>query len=194
MFVHNKILLWLFFYQINSYICIRDIKVAKGADARNEPYQLRVLDEDESKKLLLKKAFPNEFATECPDNLLKQVNQLAKMCGGWPLALVVLGGILSTRHPDCSTWDEIISKHNWSTEGSDCMNIISTSYDDLPVHLKLCFMYFAAFPEDKEIGVPRLIRMWIAEGFIQQETKKDLEDTAMNYLKELVRRYYLIIT
>jgi NB-ARC domain len=175
-----------FVYQINSYICIRDIKVAKGADAINESYQLRLLDEDESKKLLLKKAFPNQFATKCPDNLLEQANQLAKMCGGWPLALVVLGGIISTRHPNYSTWDEIMSKHNWSTEGSDCMNIISTSYDDLPVHLKLCFMYFAAFPKNKEIGVRRLIRMWIAEGFIQQETNKDLE--------ELVQRYYLIIT
>jgi NB-ARC domain len=174
--------------------CIRDLKVAKSADARNKPYQLRILDEDESKKLLLKKAFPNQFATECPDNLLEQANQLAKKCGGWPLALVVLGGILSTRHPDYSTWDEIMSKLNWSTEGSDCMNIISTSYDDLSVHLKLCFMYFAAFPEDTEIRVSRLIRMWIAEGFIQQETKKEMEDTAKNYFEELVQRYYLIIT
>jgi disease resistance protein RPM1 len=174
--------------------CIRNIKVAERADARNKPYQLRVLNEEESIKLLLKKAFPNQYEKKCPDNLLAKANQLAKMCDGWPLALVVLGGILSTKHPDYNTWDEIMSKLNWSTEGRDCMNIISTSYDDLPVHLKLCFMYFAAFPEDYEIGVPRLIRMWIAEGFIQQETKKEMEDTAMNYLEELVRRYYLIIT
>jgi disease resistance protein RPM1 len=174
--------------------CIRDIKVAERADARNKPYQLRVLNEEESIKLLLKKAFPNQFAMECPDNLLAKANQVAKMCDGWPLALVVLGGILSTKHPYYSTWDEIISKLNWSTEGSYCLDIISTSYDDLPVHLKLCFMYFAAFPEDEEIEVPRLIRMWIAEGFIQQETRKETEDMAKNYLEELVQRYYLIIT
>ncbi|CDP05524.1 unnamed protein product [Coffea canephora] len=42
--------------------------------------------------------------------------------------------------------------------------------------LKSCFFYLGAFPEDYKISVRRLIRLWIAEGFIQRTEEKRLED------------------
>ncbi|KAL0356298.1 UNVERIFIED_CONTAM: ToMV resistance protein Tm-2(2) [Sesamum radiatum] len=66
--------------------------------------------------------------------------------------------------------------------------IIALSYDKLPYHLRACFLYFGMFPEDFEIPVRELIRMWIAEGFIQQKSSVTLEEIAENYLEDLINR------
>ncbi|KAJ1689230.1 hypothetical protein LUZ63_013385 [Rhynchospora breviuscula] len=170
-------------------ITTRFIDVAKNSDAANKPYELRTLSEDESQQLLLKKAFPNQPADKCPHNLLPLISQFAEKCDGWPLALVVLGGILSMKDP--MYWDVLLSKVDWQSEGKEkeCLDIISTSYEDLPFNLKSCFMYLAVFPEDYEIKASNLIQLWIAEGLIfQDESTKTMEDIAENYLEELVQR------
>ncbi|KAJ1703986.1 hypothetical protein LUZ63_003765 [Rhynchospora breviuscula] len=169
-------------------ITTRFVNVAKESDAANKPYELRILSEDESQQLLLKKIFPNQPENKCPNNLLPLVNQFAQKCGGWPLALVVLGGILSTKDLDYNIWNEILSKLDWQIEGSKCLDIISTSYDDLPIHLKQCFMYIASFPEDYKMRAATLIQLWIAEGIIQHESTTKMEKTAESYMEELVQR------
>ncbi|KAJ1695494.1 hypothetical protein LUZ63_012192 [Rhynchospora breviuscula] len=168
-------------------ITTRFINVATESDATNKPYQLRILSEDESRQLLLKKIFPNQFAKECPVDLFPLINQFAKKCDGWPLALVVLGGILSTKDPNYNTWNDL--KMDWQIEGHECLDIISTSYEDLPSYLKPCFMYIASFPEDYKIKASYLTRLWIAEGFIiHHDPTRATEEIAQSYLEELVQR------
>ncbi|XP_058112041.1 probable disease resistance RPP8-like protein 4 [Magnolia sinica] len=58
----------------------------------------------------------------------------------------------------------------------------------MPYYLKPCFLYFGAFPEDDEIYVPRLIQLWIAEGFVQRRGEEEMEDVAEDYLDELISR------
>ncbi|KAJ4771621.1 Disease resistance protein (CC-NBS-LRR class) family [Rhynchospora pubera] len=170
-------------------ITTRFIDVANKSDAANKPYELRTLSKDESQQLLLKKAFPNQPADKCPHNLLPLINQFSEKCDGWPLALVVLGGILSRK--DSMYWDELLSKVDWKSEGKEkeCHDIISTSYEDLPFNLKSCFMYLALFPEDYKIKASNLIQLWIVEGLISQDkSTKTMEDIAEDYLEELVQR------
>lgn len=69
----------------------------------------------------------------------------------------------------------------------------SMSYDDLPYHLKPCFLYLGNFSKDFDIIVKRLIQLWISEGFISSaQFNKDsvdtMEDVAYAYLNELVER------
>ncbi|XP_057773787.1 putative late blight resistance protein homolog R1A-3 [Salvia miltiorrhiza] len=45
-----------------------------------------------------------------------------------------------------------------------------------------------AFPEDYEIKASRLIRMWVAEGFVKVNRDKSLKEEAEDYLKSLVER------
>ncbi|KAJ3669605.1 hypothetical protein LUZ60_011555 [Juncus effusus] len=166
-------------------ITTRFINVAKAADPLSEPYELPFLNESESLELFLKKAIPSE---EFPDDLSYLAMKFVKKCGGLPLALEVLGGFLSRKPPTYSVWDKILQQMNWYAIGGNCMEIIATSYEDLPPSLKSCFMYFSAFPEDYKIDAKQLIKMWVAEGFILEEENRTMEDTAECYLEELVER------
>ncbi|KAJ3697083.1 hypothetical protein LUZ61_000788 [Rhynchospora tenuis] len=167
----------------------RFLDVAEKSGPISIPYKLQFLNEESSIKLLLKKALPSHNADEYPHNFYNIGKQFAKKCGGLPLALVVLGGLLSKKDPNYVAWSSVIQTMNWGTDGEECTAIIGTSYDDLPFGLKSCFMYFAAFPEDADIKVRKLLRMWIAEGFIPQEQNRTLEDTAHSFLVDLVQRY-----
>lgn len=69
-----------------------------------------------------------------------------------------------------------------------CLEILALSYHSLPVELKPCFLYFAAFPEDYEMSVCKLIALWLAEGFIQPLGKLTLEEVAEGYLDALIDR------
>ena len=46
--------------------------------------------------------------------------------------------------------------------------ILALSYNELPFHIKPCFLYIGHYPKDSEISKKGLIRLWIAEGFISQ--------------------------
>ncbi|KAJ1691067.1 hypothetical protein LUZ63_015222 [Rhynchospora breviuscula] len=77
---------------------------------------------------------------------------------------------------------------NWPEEGKDCMNVLNMSYHYMPYEVKQCFLYLVFFPEDYEIRSNRLIKMWIAEGFIPQKDKKTMEEIAEDYLELLFQR------
>ncbi|PHT52391.1 hypothetical protein CQW23_06853 [Capsicum baccatum] len=70
-----------------------------------------------------------------------------------------------------------------------CLRVVALSYNYLPNDLKACLLYLGIFPEDSEISVKRLVRLWIAEGFLKLEG--DQEEAAENRLQDLVDRCLL---
>ncbi|XP_078153009.1 disease resistance protein RPP13-like [Carex rostrata] len=167
----------------------RFINVAKSADCKMPPYELNLLDDKKSLDLLLKKAFPfQEPGEKCPSDLLELAEELSKKCRGLPLALIVIGGILSTKENSYLVWKRVLRTMNWHSDGKDCMQVLAMSYEDMPYYLKACFLYLASFPEDYEISAKRLIRMWVAEGFLPQEERKTMEETAEDCLEQLFQR------
>ncbi|KAI6707035.1 hypothetical protein NL676_009997 [Syzygium grande] len=116
-------------------------------------------------------------------------DELLKKCGGLPLAVIVLGGLLVVNE-----WETVYKKINLHfSDKSDVSKVLALSYDDLPWHLKPCFIYFGSFPEDAEIPVTKVLHMWIAEGFVSPNAydgyrEITVEDIAEQYLMELVNR------
>ncbi|XP_038977919.1 probable disease resistance RPP8-like protein 2 [Phoenix dactylifera] len=155
----------------------RNIEVARHAEPWIPPHELHLLDDTESWNLFRRKAFPPK--QDVPTDLEALAQKLAKKCGGLPLALVVLGALLSK---------EDRSYHEWSRVAQTCHQILGLSYNDLPSRLKPCFLYIAAFPADSIISVSKLVRLWVAEGFMLQEKRQTMEDTAWDWLDELVQR------
>ncbi|KAH7674134.1 P-loop containing nucleoside triphosphate hydrolase protein [Dioscorea alata] len=172
-------------------ITTRVIEVARDADPISIPYELSFLPEDMSWELFLLKAFPAGLDRSVVEELEDIGRQLVKRCGGLPLALVVLGGLLSRKDPRPAVWSEVAESMDWDStkDGQECLKILALSYCNLPHHyLKSCFLYLAAFPEDSVILASKLIKLWIAEGFIPQRQKQTMEEIARGYLDELVQR------
>ncbi|GER29871.1 NBS-LRR type resistance protein [Striga asiatica] len=166
-------------------------KVAKHANPSSEPHNLRFLTSDESWQLLRRKALGSE---ECPDELVRDGRHIADECKGLPLAVVVIGGILLEKGTE---WWERVAKSVDAFISMDEQkrvdSFIDMSYNHLPYHLKACFLYFGMFPEDFEIPVWRLVRLWIAEGFVQENEDMILEDIGEEYLEDLVSRNLVMV-
>ncbi|KAK8671806.1 hypothetical protein V6N13_038391 [Hibiscus sabdariffa] len=77
----------------------RNKDVALHADPCNSPIEVPFLTNDQSWKLFIRKAFPRNKTDPhaCPKAFEKLGREMVKKCGGLPLAIVVLGGLLATK-------------------------------------------------------------------------------------------------
>ncbi|KAJ4789940.1 Disease resistance protein (CC-NBS-LRR class) family [Rhynchospora pubera] len=171
-------------------ITTRFENVAMKADTKYNPYKLPTLDPEQSLNLFLKKAVPkmHQYPNGLPDELKSLAQEFTAKCNGLPLALIVLGSLLSTKSYDFHGWKGLLDTMSWQVDGSECIDVIATSYEYLPLAKKLCFLYFAAYPEDKHIDIEDLLRIWVTERLIPQENTRTLEETAMCFLEDLVQR------
>ncbi|KAJ3684327.1 hypothetical protein LUZ61_013491 [Rhynchospora tenuis] len=167
----------------------RFIEVAQSADPIMEPYELKILNDKDSRDLLIKKAFPYQKTGEkCPEDLVELADALSKKCKGLPLALIVLGGILLTKDRTYTAWERELKTMDWQSKGKDCIDILAMSFEDMPCYLKICFLFLASFPEDYEISARCLIKMWVADGFVPQQGRKIMEEIAEDCLEQLFQR------
>ncbi|KAJ3669601.1 hypothetical protein LUZ60_011551 [Juncus effusus] len=154
-------------------------------------YQIEALSEKESEDLFFKKTFGVPYC--CHPELTNVSKDILRKCGGMPLAIVSIAGLLSVKpnksEPEWKkVYDSIGSEleTNPSLEGIN--KILSLSYNDLPYHLKTCFLYLSIFPEDYKIRRKRLVRRWIAEGFVSEKWGLSEEQVAESYFDEFVNR------
>nr|XP_023894898.1 disease resistance protein RPM1-like [Quercus suber] len=154
-------------------------------------YKLPPLPLEKSLELFYKKVFQHEGG-HCPPGFVEMSHSIVERCGGLPLAIVAIGGLLSTKEKVQSEWhklhDSLSSEFEINSRLRSIPRILSLSYHDLPYNLKACFLYFGMFPEDYSINCARLIRLWIAEGFIKEKQGITLEEVAQDYLNKLIHR------
>ncbi|XP_058115137.1 probable disease resistance RPP8-like protein 4 [Magnolia sinica] len=165
----------------------RNKDVALHADAQSTPYELRFLETDESWELFHRKVFAGQD-TGCPRDLEKLGKEIVEKCHGLPLAIILMGGLLSMKEP--REWENVCETISWQfVKGQPQISrILSLSYRDLPYHLKPCFLYLGIFPKDYEFRAKKLIRLWAAEGLLQQRGDDTLEEMGEDYLNELIQR------
>ncbi|XP_057435680.1 disease resistance protein RPM1-like isoform X1 [Lotus japonicus] len=153
-------------------------------------HDLQLLDENKSFELFCKKAFWSDFGGFCPKELKDVSLEIVKKCEGLPLAIAVIGGVLSTK--DQSEWTSFSKNLSSELENNPHLDsvtkILISSYDELPSNLKPCLLYFGIYPEDYVVNSKRLIRQWVAEGFVKQQGIKSPEEVAEKYLTELIHR------
>ncbi|PON98643.1 NB-ARC domain containing protein [Trema orientale] len=179
----------------------RKMEVAKSADPYGFSIEPPLLTLEESWELLQRKAFLREQVGEnsCRPEYEKVGKELVEKCRCLPLAIVVLGGLLRTKN-SLEAWEKVqkdVHSHLVNKIKSDeqysVEDILHLSFQDLPYYLKPCFLYLGCFPEDSEIRKHKLIRLWIAEGFVQMSEEEEargllIEDVAEQYLEELINR------
>ncbi|KAH7689147.1 P-loop containing nucleoside triphosphate hydrolase protein [Dioscorea alata] len=179
-------------------ITTRFADVAKIANPTTKPHELRCLDEKESRELFLRKVFfpRQDIETCCPTCLVDYAHQLVQRCGGLPLALVVLGGLVSKQPQTQDAWHKVVDnmKGQFVEGGKRCLEILALSYNDLPYYLKSCFLHFGCFKEDEEILTEAIIRLWSAEGFLPTKNGTTIEEIGFDCLEELAQRCLIQVT
>lgn len=175
-------------------VTTRDRQVANSCcSSPGYVYEMEPLGSQDSKKLLFKTVFKTE---ECPStysDLEPVCMATLEKCGGLPLAIISIGGMLAQRiNGPAGNWQGVIDrlpselKTNRSLQAM--RRILSLSCNDLPYHLKACFSYLCVFPEDYEIRRGPLVRRWAAEGLISELHDMSLEEVARSCFDEFVTR------
>lgn len=167
-------------------ITTRNRSVALHANPRMQPYDLHFLTTDESRRLLRRKVFGDEES--CPFDLEEYESVIIQKCGGLPQAIVGTAGILINHSTASYWWRKVSETVNDSGSADQNSDVLALSYNNLPFHLKPCFLYLGVFPEDYEIPAWKLMQLWVSEGFVESDGDQSMEEVAENYLHDLVDR------
>ncbi|WZZ49200.1 hypothetical protein YC2023_049307 [Brassica napus] len=178
----------------------RNEGVGLHADPSCFPFRPKILTHEESWKLCESIAFLRREITEfnVDEELEAMGKKMVKYCGGLPLAVKVLGGLLANKtmveewkRVDDNIQTQIVRIDDNSQDS--VYRVLSMSYEDLPTQLKHCFLYLAHFPEDGKIQVERLYYLWEAEGIITSSGNgATARSIGEDYIDELVRRNMVI--
>ncbi|XP_049388615.1 putative late blight resistance protein homolog R1B-16 [Solanum stenotomum] len=155
------------------------------------PHCKSFLSRYDSWNLFTKKLFKKDL---CPPGLEAIGKYIVKQCRGLPLSIVVVAGLLGKMDLTHDNWKNVEENLNslFGTVSERCQSILSLSYNYLPQYLRACFLYIGGFPEDREINVSKLIRLWIAEQFVRARSNIRLEVVAEEYLQELIDRSLIL--
>ncbi|KAL3323857.1 hypothetical protein AABB24_038165 [Solanum stoloniferum] len=155
------------------------------------PHSKSFLSPDDSWNLFTEKLFKKD---QCPPLLVEIGKHIVQQCQGLPLSIVVVAGLLGKMDLTHDNWKKVEENLNsfFGTVSERCQSILSLSYNYLPQYLRACFLYIGGFPEDREINVSKLIRLWIAEQFVKARSNERLEVVAEEYLQELIDRSLIL--
>ncbi|VAH00692.1 unnamed protein product [Triticum turgidum subsp. durum] len=154
---------------------------------------MKPLSTDDSRRLFHQRIFPDKSG--CPNEFEQVSKDILKKCGGVPLAIITIASALASgQHVKPKReWDVLLqSLGSGLTEDNsleEMRRILSFSYYNLPSHLKTCLLYLCIYPEDSTIFRDRLIRKWVAEGFVHHgDQGTSLFLVRLNYFNQLINR------
>ncbi|KAL6603449.1 hypothetical protein ACP70R_043810 [Stipagrostis hirtigluma subsp. patula] len=129
----------------------------------------------------------DSLGSECVKKMDQACTDMFEITGGLPLAILLLGRLLRRKEfPE--QWEDVLKPLKSIKASSHLEGILALCFDDLPHHLKSCFMYFATRPQNMKYSARRLVWMWAAQGFLKTRKGERIEDVGHNYLKELISR------
>ncbi|KAK1364428.1 putative disease resistance protein RGA3 [Heracleum sosnowskyi] len=149
----------------------------------SDPYRVQKLSEEDSWELFKHRAFTDGGVSET-EAFAALGRRMVKMCGGLPLAIKSLGGLLYSKKTE-KEWLRIQNSEIWKLEGP--LSSLRLSYDNLPYSsLKRCFAYCSIIPKDSDIFKDELIQIWMALGFLSGDSSALMEDIGNEYFDILL--------
>jgi hypothetical protein len=119
-----------------------------------------------------------------------QATIILHRCRGLPLAISTIGGLLANRPKTGIEWKKL---HKYlgvelESDPGNITKVIASSYDGLPYHLKSIFLYLSIFPENYDIRRTRMLRRWMAEGYIPKKRNMPVAEVGERNCNELMTR------
>ncbi|CDP13828.1 unnamed protein product [Coffea canephora] len=141
-------------------------QVARTMAKERSIHYLDSMLEKDCRSLFKKHAFENRDGNEHAE--LEEIgNKIVKKCGGLPLAVKTVAGILRSRKTP-KEWEDILASEEWTQMHipGGPMPALRLSYIHLPSHLKRCFAFCAVFPKDYQIRKEEIIQLWQANDLL----------------------------
>ncbi|XP_015076027.1 putative late blight resistance protein homolog R1A-3 [Solanum pennellii] len=153
----------------------RKKEVALHGKCHSDPLYLRLLRSEESWELLEKRVFGEEG---CPDELKDVGEKIARRCGGLPLVVDLIGGVISKKEKKEALWAEVLNDLSSSIfkDEEEVVKVIQLSYDHLSEHVKPCFVYLASFLKDEDISMSKLNDLWISQGLEMKSAEEVVDE------------------
>nr|UBY06909.1 NBS-LRR disease resistance protein [Dasypyrum villosum] len=138
---------------------------------------------------------PRDTDHEFPVELKPLAEDIVSKCKGLPLLIVLVAGLFCACDKTVQGLNQMKAQLSWELINNLSLdhirNVLHLSFIYLPTHLKSCFLYCSLFPEDYIFRRKQLVRLWIAEGFIEERGESTIEEVAEGYLNELIDRSML---
>jgi hypothetical protein len=138
-------------------------------------------------------AFFERSKEECEQ--LKEIGRkISDKCKGLPLAAKTIGSLMRFRKSQ--DWQSVLDSEIWGFDDPEkgLLAPLLLSYYDLPPPVKQCFLYCANFPQDYKIEPDRLIKIWMAQGYLTPKSgsskSQEMEIVGKDYLDNLVMRSF----
>ncbi|XP_042013672.1 putative late blight resistance protein homolog R1A-10 isoform X2 [Salvia splendens] len=147
-------------------------------------HKMSFMDEDNAWNLLEEKIFKGD---PCPSQLVSAGKMIARSCRWVPWLIEVVCGVLAAADPTEAAWEDISENIRFAAfdYGNRHSRILSLGYTYLPHHLRPCLLYLGIC---RKIHVSKLVKIWAAEGFLNETECKSVEETGEEYVQDLVRR------
>lgn len=157
-------------------------------DGTDYVHLVDILNDDDAKILFdqsVSESTINGESSAVPENIWK-------VCVGLPLAIVTMAGLVAC-NPTKSNgdWIEVcrpFAEQETSLSLERVTGILNCCYNDLHADVKTCLLYLSIFPKGWKISRKRIIRRWIAEGFVSEKQGLSEEGVAEAYFNQLTRR------
>ncbi|PON93740.1 NB-ARC domain containing protein [Trema orientale] len=144
------------------------------------PYYLGELSEEACWSLFKHRAFGIEHEQKHL-YLWKVGEEIARKCGGVPLAAIILGSLMRCKR-NFREWAFVRDSKLWNLNEirKGILPALKLSYSNLPPYLKRCLTFCSLFPRSYQFTKEELIHLWMAEGYIRpkyrdkrQRSRKD---------------------
>ncbi|MCH79987.1 disease resistance protein [Trifolium medium] len=142
--------------------------------SRTTDVEVQPLSDEESLKLFCQIA--NDDKTHYPEQYAEISSEIVEIFEGLPFGIAAIGKLLSGPRINPYEWKSELQKANIT-------KIMCLGYDNLPDHLKPCLLYFGIYPQGYSVKIKRLIRQWIAEGFVRYEMGRRAEEVAEGFVR-----------
>lgn len=126
-------------------------------------------------------------------NSLEEIGEkIIRKCHGVPLAIKTVASALRFKRSE-RDWQALLESETWSSINVDTgiLPALLLSYYNLPPQLKPCFAYCSIYPKDWRIEKDTMVKHWMAQGFIRQEGRREMEEIGGDYFDELLGRSLL---
>jgi NB-ARC domain/Rx N-terminal domain len=173
-------------------VTTRDQTVAMQMGVRAENiHQATILSINSGWEMLCKKTY---LINTIDIEYLQGVGiEIVKRCGGLPLAIKAIAGVLAGKSKSINEWENVLKNKMWSVDDlpKEINGALYLSYEDLSADLKQCFLYCSFYPSNKAMHRNDIVEDWIAQGFIKEREYQIIEESAADCYDELIKRHLL---